>query len=125
MKAGQMTQKPVQIVAFRPGNAPAPAPAELGVAGTQLWDAIVTEWDISDSGGLAVLQEACHSRDVSERLRRQIAATGDEVELSGGGTKPNGLIVLELQARSLTARLLGRLGVLDAKSSGDRPKPKW
>jgi hypothetical protein len=89
-----------------------------------LWDAIVQEWDVSDSGSLAVLQEACHSRDVSERLRRQIAAAGDEIELSGGGSKPNGLIVLELQARSLTARLLGRLGVLDAKSSGDRPKPK-
>jgi hypothetical protein len=86
MKAGQMAQKPIAIALFRPGNAPAPAPAELGVAGTALWDAIVQEWDVSDSGSLAVLQEAGHSRDVSEGLRRQIAATGDEIELSGGGS---------------------------------------
>jgi hypothetical protein len=118
-----MTKNPIPIAAFRPGNPPAPAPSELGPAGTALWDAIVTEWDVSDSGGLAVLQEACHSRDTAERLRREIAAIGDTVELSGGGTKANPLIVLELQARSLTARLLGRLGVLEPKRGGSKHKP--
>jgi hypothetical protein len=45
------------------------------------------------------------------------------VETGNGGTKANGLIALELQARGLTARLLGRLGVLDVEGKRGPGRP--
>jgi hypothetical protein len=118
-------QKPIPLATYQPATAPEP-PAELGVTGSELWRGIVGEWDIADKAGLAVLAQACHAYDTAERLRRQIAVTGDEVETGNGGTKANPLIAIELQARSLTARLLDRLGVLDTEPKrppGRPPKP--
>jgi hypothetical protein len=104
-------------------NIPA-APVELGVAGTQLWHSILAEWDIADAAGLAILREACHARDTSERLRKQIAVDGDMIELaSGGGTKANPLILMELQSRALTMRLLSRLGILDKEPKRGPGRP--
>src|SRR5262245_28076885 len=101
-------EKPIPFVIRQPGTAPEPPP-ELGVTGSSLWRSILEQWDISDAAALAVLQEACHGRDTAERLRRQIAVDGDMIETGNGGTKLNPAIMAEIAARSLVARLLGKL----------------
>ena len=117
--------KPVPLVVYRPATAPEPPP-ELGVTGCKLWRDILSEWDLASKSELAVLEQACQAYDTAERLRRQIAITGDEVETGNGGTKANPLIAIELQARGLVARLLARLDVLDIepkRGPGRPPKP--
>jgi hypothetical protein len=70
------------------------------------------------------LLEACFARDLSERLRRQIAVDGDMIETGNGvGMKLNPAIIAEIAARGLTARLLGRLGVLDTKDKRGPGRP--
>ena len=111
--------KPVPLVVHPVGTVPEPPP-HLDVTGSELWRSVLAEWVINDAGSLAVLEEACHARDTAERLRRQIAVDGDMIETGNGSSKLNPAIVAELQARSLTARLLDKLGVLN---DGEKRKP--
>lgn len=64
---------------------------------------------------------AAAAYDTAERLRRQIAVDGDMIDTGNCGRKANPLLALEISARSLTARLLGRLGVLDGGESKRGP----
>jgi hypothetical protein len=117
-------EKPIPLVAYQSGPAPEP-PAELGVYGSKLWRDVLAEWDISDAASLAVLEQAAQAYDTAERLRRQIQVSGDEIALPGGSMKANPLIMVEIAARSLVARLLGRLDVLDTgpkRGPGRPPK---
>jgi hypothetical protein len=56
--------------------------------------------------------------DRAESLRLRVLADG-ELIASPQGSKANPLIALELQARALGMRLLGRLGILD----GEKRRP--
>jgi phage terminase small subunit len=117
-------EKPVPLFAYRPTVPPEP-PTELGLAGSKLWRDILKEWVISDAAPLAVLEQACEAYDRAESLRREIQVSGELIETAGGGTKANPLLAIELQARSLTARLLGRLDLLDTgpkRGPGRPPK---
>jgi len=109
--------KPSSVVVHLPSTAPEPPP-ELGVFGGKLWRDILAEWHIPDAPSLAVLEQASQAYDRAESLRRQILVAGELIETKGGGVKANPLIMAELQARAVVARLLGRLGVLDT----DEPK---
>src|SRR4051812_44625883 len=91
-------------VALRPEIAD--PPSVLGEPGAALWRGIQAEWDISDSAAMAILTDACVARDTAERLRLQIDLSGDEIETGNGSTKANPLIMVQLTARGLTARLL-------------------
>jgi hypothetical protein len=88
---------------------PAEPPADLGPAGRQLWTAILADWVIDDAASLAVLAQAAHAADRAEGLRRQL----EQLEAAGALARSTTLVTAELGARSLVARLLGRLGVLD------------
>jgi hypothetical protein len=44
-----------------PASTIAPPPANLGAAGTKLWQSIMTDYDISDSDGLALLEQVALS----------------------------------------------------------------
>ncbi|OKO71887.1 P27 family phage terminase small subunit [Bradyrhizobium sp. AS23.2] len=119
-------EKPIPLVTYRPETAPEPPP-QLDVIGSELWHGIVGEWDIADRAGRALLEQACAAYSMAERLRRQIAVDGDLIETGNGvGMKLNPMIMAEISARSLVARLLGRLGVLDTepkRGPGRPPKP--
>jgi hypothetical protein len=104
------------IVAF-PGNPPEPPP-DLGAAGAKLWRDIAREWNVDGAAPETVLLHACQCADRVESLRLQILAEGELIK-TPHGVKANPLIVLELQARALGVRLLGRLGVLD----GEKRRP--
>jgi hypothetical protein len=69
------------------------------------------------------LEQACAALDRANSLRQQIAATGEVIPLAGGGMNGNPLIVAELAARGLVARLLGRLGVLDSETKRGPGRP--
>ena len=69
------------------------------------------------------MEQACQAYAAAERPRRQIQVSGDEAMTANGGTKANPLIAIELQARSLVARLLGRLGVLDTEPKRGPGRP--
>jgi phage terminase small subunit len=120
-----MPGKTTPIVIYQPALAPEPPP-QLGSAGSDLWRSILAEWDISDAASLALLADACAARDTAERLRLQIQDAGDVITLPSGSSKANPLLMVELTARNLTARLLGRLGLLDTgdkRGPGRPPKP--
>jgi hypothetical protein len=86
-----MAAKPTPLVAYQPAPAPDPPP-QPGAAGAQLRRGILSEWDISDAASLALLTDACHARDVAERLGVQIKDGGDMIALPGGSMNANPLI---------------------------------
>jgi hypothetical protein len=103
-------------------------PANLGPAGTNLWRAIMTEYDISDAGGHALLEQAAFAADRAERLRAEIDADGEIIHGRNGPREHPGLKG-ELAARSFLVRTLQRLGInLETVRPGPgRPggPPKW
>jgi hypothetical protein len=115
-------QKPIPFVVYRQGTGPEP-PAELGVHGSKLWRDTLSEFDISDAPRLMILEQAGFALDRANSLRRQIAVSGEEVETGNGSTKANPLIMAELQARGLVARLLGRLNLNNEPKRGPGRPP--
>jgi hypothetical protein len=55
--------------------------------------------------------------------RRQISVTGEVIKLEGGSIKANPLIMAELTARGLVARLLDRLDLLDTEPKRGPGRP--
>jgi hypothetical protein len=78
--------------------------------GPWLWRSIVTQYDIRDAGGLAILEDACAARD-SATSSAEIIATEGRMIRTKSGRREHPLIKLEIAARALTARLLQRLGL--------------
>jgi hypothetical protein len=120
-----MADDPFRNVTFLMAKPPEPPP-ELGVYGAKLWRSIAREWNVDGAGAQAILLQACQAADRAESMRQQIEASGSTVAAGRNGHKANPLIMPEIAARALVARLLARLGVLDSgeKRSPGRP-PKW
>jgi hypothetical protein len=98
------------------------APANLGEHGAKLWRDILAEWAIDNVSDLAILEQAAQAYDRAERMRLLIAEQGEMIDTATGSQKPNGCIALELQARALCARLIGKLHLSDEpKRSPGRP----
>jgi hypothetical protein len=51
---------------------PQEPPRKLGQHGGSLWKAVIGEYQIADSGGLAMLAQACIALDRAEQCREQI-----------------------------------------------------
>ena len=95
-----------------PGPAP-PPPRELGQAGLQLWNAIQTEFHISDAGGIELLLQACAASDRLAALAARILEDGEVIATAGGSRKAHPALKDELAARAFIVRTLARLGILD------------
>ena len=111
---------PIEI--HRRGTEPE-VPATLGEHGAKLWRDVLAEWDVDSVSDLAILEQACQAYDRAERMRLLIAEQGEMIETATGSLKPNGCIALELQARGLCARLLGRLHLSDEPKRGPGRPP--
>ena len=111
-----MAKKSITCV---PGAKPA---RKLGVHGATLWNSIMSEYVITDSGGLETLCSACQSLDRAEDLRAKIEVDG-ELIMTKQGPKENPLLRHEIQARAFSIRTLNRLGldVADKKPHGRPP----
>jgi hypothetical protein len=105
-----MAETPLRLVAFSSSVPPEPPP-ELGSFGAELWRSIVHEWNVEGSGAQAILLQACQAADRAETMRQQIEDSGELVAAGRNGHKANPLIMPEIAARALVARLLARLGV--------------
>jgi hypothetical protein len=102
-------------------------PANLGPAGVRFWENIVAEYDLSDAGGRALLEQAAFAYDRAERLRVQIDRDGDILNGNNGPREHPGLRA-ELAARALVCRTLQKLGInLEPVrlSSGRPPGAGW
>ena len=109
--AKNLEEKPPLSVVNLPSNAPKP-PANLGPAGGNLWRSIMAEYDISDAGGQALLEQAALACDRAERLRAEIDAAGE--------------IPSRAQRAAGAPRAQGRAGVTvfhlpDAATTGHQP----
>jgi len=113
----------LSVVASSTGPKPA---RTLGKHGTTLWRAIMSEYQIEDSGGIEMLTAACQQLDRAESLREQIDQDGDIIRSKAGLREHPGL-KHELAARSFVVRTLARLG-LDSeaiKPIGRPPGKSW
>jgi hypothetical protein len=89
---------------------PAEPPANLGPAGCNLWRSVLAQYDISDAGGLVLLEQAAFAADRAERLREQIDADGEILHGRAGPREHPGLKG-ELAARAFITRTLCKLGL--------------
>src|SRR5262249_15062850 len=114
---GRKSQEPLTLVA---GSAPtlADPPPTLREAGATLWRSIMAEYAITDSGGRAILEQACSSADRAAECAAIIAEQGAVISTKHG-LKDHPLLRHETAARGLVARLLTRLG--STSSRCDRP----
>jgi hypothetical protein len=109
-----------------PATTTADPPANLGSAGTNLWKSILSQYDIRDSGGLALLEQAAFAADRAERLRVEIDAAGEILHSRNGPREHPGLKA-ELASRAFIARTLCKLGlhVEPLRPSVGRPPSSW
>jgi hypothetical protein len=124
--AKNLEETPPLTVVNLASSVPKP-PANLGPAGANLWRSIMSEYDISDAGGQALLEQAAAAYDRAERLRVEIDRDGEIVRGRTGMREHPGLRG-ELAARSFICRTLQRLGInLEAvRMAPGRPSgPAW
>jgi hypothetical protein len=85
-------------------------PRKLADHGLTLWRTIMTEYDISDSGGLEILQQICSSLDRAEQLAAEIDRDGPTI-LIKGTLREHPALKAELANRAFICRGLARLGL--------------
>jgi hypothetical protein len=85
-------------------------PRPLGKHGMALWQSVMAEYEISDSGGVEILVSACSALDRAESLSEAIERDGAIVTVSGALKDHPGL-KHELANRAFVVRALQRLGL--------------
>jgi phage terminase small subunit len=113
--------QPILIEIYRQGTGPEP-PSSLGELGATLWRAILSERRLTSRAELTILEHACQAHDRAESLRQQIVTSGELIETAQIGCfKANPLLMVELHARALCARLLDKLVPAEDKRGPGRP----
>ena len=103
-----MKKPPISLVSSTStGTQP---PRTLGAPGRELWDSITSEFDISDSGGVALLLLACEATDRIAQLSAQIDTDGCMI-CGKGGLRAHPALRDELANRAFVVRTLQRLGI--------------
>lgn len=75
-----------------------------------LWRTIMTEYGISDTGGIEILMQVCSATDRVEAMAAQIDSEGETVTHKGV-LKPHPLLRDEIQYRAFICRGLQKLGL--------------
>ena len=86
-------------------------PRQLGDHGLALWKNIMSEYALSNSGGLEILAQACAALDRAEELAAQIDEDGATVLTKDGTPKEHPCLKGELSNRAFLCRCLTRLGL--------------
>jgi hypothetical protein len=100
---------PLKLVTASSENGPQP-PRKLGKPGRALWDRVMGEYDIRDTGGVEMLTLACQALDRAEALREEIDADGEVLRVRGT-IKDHPALKHELAARAFVVRTLARMGL--------------
>ena len=105
-----MPKKPkLKLVPATPSDSPEP-PQNLTEHGLSLWAAVMSEYDLQDTGGREMLRQACSALDRAEACAEHIRRDGEVVH-TRNGPKDHPLIKHELAARAFCVRTLHRLGL--------------
>jgi hypothetical protein len=104
---------------------PQQPPSSLSEPGAKLWRSILKQYVIRDAGSLAILEQACISRDRATSFAVIIKRDGAMIR-GKEAMKEHPLLKLEREERALECRLLQKLGLnLEAKHPGvGRPTGK-
>jgi len=94
------------------------APAHLSREARALWKKLVTEYVITDEGGLAILKSGLESYDRATSARKQIDREGLTFRDRFGASKPHPLIACERDAR---AQWLSALKLLNLDCEPAKP----
>jgi hypothetical protein len=86
-------------------------PRNLDKPGRSLWDRIMSDYQIEDSGGLEMLGQACAALDRAEECHALVARDGLVFKVKGGGLRENPAAKIELANRAFVVRTLSRLGL--------------
>ena len=89
---------------------PSTPPSSLGEPGAKLWRSIMKQYVIRDAGGLAILEQACISRDRSTSFAATIKRDGTMIR-GTAAMREHPLIKHEREERALESRLLQKLGL--------------
>ena len=116
---------PFSVVSALPLHVPDP-PRPLGLPGLALWQAIQTEYNIQDRGGVEMLMMGCAALDRAERLRACIDRDGDVVYSRSGVPKAHPAIRDEVACRAQVMRAVEKLGLnFEVIKAVGRPPPSW
>jgi hypothetical protein len=85
-------------------------PRALGQHGRSLWDRIMSEYDVSDSGGVEMLLQACAGADLAETLHEEISRDGAVIR-QRGAVRAHPAIKDEIACRAFVTRTLVKLGL--------------
>ena len=105
-----MTKKPSLKLVKPPTTKWLPPLRALGKHGQSLWDRVMNDYEISDSGGLEMLMQACTALDRAEALRVEIDRDGEVIRVRGM-VKDHPALRHELASRAFVVRTLSRLGL--------------
>lgn len=97
---------------------PSPPP-HLAAPESKLWRTIVADYNIDDSGGLAILAVALEAAGRARRCREMIDASG---ELTAEG-KPHPLLLCERDSRKLFLSALRQLELDVESAAGSAGRP--
>src|SRR3954470_17558324 len=116
-----MAAKHLSVVSTPPDPVSTP-PRPLGEAGRALWDRIMGEYQVEDSGGIELLLLACEATDRAAELGQTIQRDGPIVA-TRSGLKEHPALKAELANRAFVTRTLQRLGLNlePVRSSVGRP----
>lgn len=92
-------------------------PRNLRAPGRHLWDAVTTDYELC-ADDLAVLEEACRTRDLITDLRAKVAENG-LITASSQGERVNPAIVEARQQALLFSKLLAALKLPSDITDGD------
>ena len=97
-------------------------PRKLGEQGMSLWATIMSEYDISDRGGIEILVQLCLALDRAEQCAEVITEDGPTISVKGI-MREHPLLKCELANRAFVCRSLQRLGLnLEAVKPIGRPR---
>ena len=121
-----MAKKPSLKLVPPPSSNPSAPPRDLGEPGLKLWQSVMAEYDVQDTGGREMLAQACASLDRAEALAERIQQDG-EVIYTKAGPKDHPALKHELANRAFVVRTLSRLGldVEAIKPVGRPPTPGY
>jgi hypothetical protein len=104
-----MSRKPTLNV-IEPGTTSPQPPRPLGPHGQSLWQRVMAEYAIADTGGIELLTLAAQALDRAESLSECIVRDG-EVTYTKAGPKAHPAIRDETACRAFVVRTLQKLGL--------------
>jgi hypothetical protein len=105
-----MAKKPPLTLVGSDSDPRSSPPSTLGEVGLGVWNSVQAEYDITDSGGRSMLEQACRALDRAEDCSAQIARDGTLL-MTRHGPKDHPLLRHETANRALAVRILRQLGL--------------